>query len=309
MANRRAITLAALVLAIVPVSALGAVRGSFQRTLQVNGPVDLQIYTHSGDITVRAGSPGSVTINAKIHVSDNFFGLFASSNDGAIHEVEQNPPIRQTANMIKIDYPQYSRISIDYDVTVPPDTTLRTNTGSGDQNIRGVRPLVSVHAGSGDITLAELAGGARVETGSGNIHGDSVNGAFDARAGSGDIRVSLGGSGDIRVHTGSGNIELHNVNGGMMVEAGSGDLTADGQQHADWNIRTGSGNVRLRLPRDASFDVDVSTSSGDVTVDHPVNTTVQGKVQEGSRRHIAGKVGNGGPLLKVHTGSGDVHID
>jgi hypothetical protein len=66
--------------------------------------------------------------------------------------------------------------------------------------------------------------------------------------------------------------------------------------------------VTLRLPSDASFDVDISTSSGTVTMGHPVTTTVQGRIQE-SRKSVVGKVGSGGPIVSVHTGSGDVRVD
>jgi len=54
--------------------------------------------------------------------------------------------------------------------------------------------------------------------------------------------------------------------------------------------------------------VDLSTSSGNATIDHPVTTTIQGKVQEGHKT-VTGKVRGGGPLLSVRTGSGDVHVD
>jgi len=65
--------------------------------------------------------------------------------------------------------------------------------------------------------------------------------------------------------------------------------------------------VHVRLPGNAAFDADISTSSGTVDVNSPIEVTVQGRVQE-SRKNIRGKVRGGGPLLSVRTGSGDVHI-
>jgi hypothetical protein len=64
----------------------------------------------------------------------------------------------------------------------------------------------------------------------------------------------------------------------------------------------------LNVPSDAAFDVDISTSSGTVTLGHPVTTTVQGRIQE-SRKSVVGKVRGGGPVVSVHTGSGDVQVD
>jgi DUF4097 and DUF4098 domain-containing protein YvlB len=114
-------------------------------------------------------------------------------------------------------------------------------------------------------------------------------------------------SGDIDVHTGSGNMTVRGIHGGFRAETGSGDITAEGTQTGTWEIRTGSGNLHVRLPADAAFDADISTSSGTLDVDAPITMTVQGRVQE-TRKSIRGKVRGGGPLLTVRTGSGDIHI-
>lgn len=315
MPNRRYIlvTLMAVVIALIaPVSAFSAVRGSFQRTLQVNGTVDLQVLTHSGDINVQAGPAGTVSIRAKIHSGNN--GLMemlgGGVSDPTIHNIEQNPPIRQTGNMVKIDYPGYKNVSIDYDITVPADTRLKIDTGSGNQTVRGLQGGATLHAGSGDLRLDDLNGAVHVETGSGNISANGLAGAFEARAGSGDINVGLNGGGTVRAHTGSGDVRLRGINGELFAETGSGDVIAEGKIAGGWTVHTGSGDVNVRLPGNSSYEVELSTSSGTLTVNDPVTTTVQGKVNEGgNRHHMAGKVRNGGPTLRVSTGSGDVKID
>ncbi len=73
-----------------------------------------------------------------------------------------------------------------------------------------------------------------------------------------------------------------------MREAGSGDITAEGTQMGAWEIRTGSGNVHVRLPANAAFDADISTSSGTLDMDAPITMTVQGRVQE-TRKHDRGQ--------------------
>jgi len=77
---------------------------------------------------------------------------------------------------------------------------------------------------------------------------------------------------------------------------------------AGWQVRTGSGNVEIRLPSQSAFNLEAMTSSGDVTVGDPVEMVVQGNLER-AHRSIKGKVRGGGPLVSVHTGSGDVHID
>ena len=146
------------------------------------------------------------------------------------------------------------------------------------------------------------------QTGSGNVRGHELSGPARIKAGSGDIDIEETGEGDIDIRTGSGNITAKGINGGFHAEAGSGDIHGDGAPKNLWSIRTGSGNVGLHVPQDAAFDVDVSSSSGSVTLGHPVSTTVQGRVQE-SRKSVVGKVRGGGPTISVHTGSGDISVD
>ena len=112
----------------------------------------------------------------------------------------------------------------------------------------------------------------------------------------------------MRLETGSGNIEARGVDGGLRASTGSGNVRVDGSPANSWSVRTGSGDAELRLPQDAAFDLDVSSSSGSVSVNHPVTTTVQGRIEE-SRKSIRGRVRGGGPEISVHTGSGDVRVD
>lgn len=280
-------------------------QGTFDKTLQVNGPVDLEVLTHSGDVTVRAGSSGFVQIHGKIYVGDRWLG---GRRDDDVHAIEQNPPIRQTGNSIHIDYVNYHNISVDYEITVPANTSVRTHSGSGDQTLEGTKGNVDVTTGSGDVKLRGVTGEIHLQTGSGNVRAQEVAGSVRGGTGSGDVEIAEKGPGDIDLHTGSGNIIARGVQGGFRGETGSGDVTAEGTQSGTWDIRTGSGNVHLRLPANAAFDADISSSSGSVTVNSPIEMTVQGRIGD-NRKSIHGKVRGGGPLLRVRTGSGDIHVE
>ncbi len=304
LATRLAI--AAAMTTILTAAALASTpQGTFDRTLQVSGPVDLEVLTHSGDVTIRAGGSGSVQIHGKIFVGDRWF---SGSRQGDVQEIQQHPPIRQDGNSSHIDYVNMRNISVDYEITVPADTTIRTHSGSGDQTVEGTRGNAEIETGSGDVKLRDLTGEIRVQTGSGNVRAHGISGAVKGGAGSGDIEIEETGQGTIDLHTGSGNINVRGIQGAFHGEAGSGDITAEGTQGGNWEIRSGSGNVHVRLPANAAFDADISTSSGTIDVNSPIEMTVQGRIQE-RHRQIHGKVRGGGPLLSVRTGSGDVHIE
>lgn len=280
-------------------------QGTFDRTLQVSGPVDLEVLTHSGDVTVRAGASGTVSIHGKIYVGDRWFG---GRREDDVQAIEKNPPIRQEGNSIHIDYVDYHNISVDYEITVPANTAVRTHSGSGDQTIEGTKGSADITTGSGDVKMRGVTGQIHLQTGSGDVRAQEIAGSVKGQTGSGNIEVAEVGAGDIDLHTGSGNIISHGVQGGFRGETGSGDVTAEGSQSGTWDIRTGSGNVHVRLPASAAFDADISSSSGSVNVNSPIEMTVQGRIGD-AHKSIHGKVRGGGPLLRVHTGSGDIHIE
>lgn len=299
--------LSAAVLALLLMTTLASAseQGRFEKRLQVSGAADLEIFTRSGDVIVRSGPAGSIAITGRIHVGDRWFN---GGKKEEVQEIEKNPPIQQSGNNIRIDYVNRQNISIDYEITAPSDTKIRSKSGSGDQTIEGMHAGVDVETGSGDVQLRDLAGDIRIRTGSGNVRAQGASGPFEARAGSGDITVEEKSKGDVHLETGSGNIEVRGVDGGLRANTGSGNVRVDGIPASSWSVKTGSGNAELRLPQEAAFDLDVSTSSGSVSVNHPVTTTIQGRVQD-ARKSIQGKVRGGGPEISVHTGSGDVHVD
>jgi DUF4097 and DUF4098 domain-containing protein YvlB len=286
-------------------ASFASVIGTFDRSFQVNGPVDMEVLTRSGDVVVHNGSTGTVSIHAKIHSNNSWFG---GDHKAEVQELQNNPPIRQNGNSIRIDYVNMTSISVDYEITVPENTAIRSHTGSGDQTVEGLKGNIDLESGSGDLRLARLTGEMRFQTGSGNVRGREIMGPAKVKAGSGDIEIEETGSGDVDIRTGSGNITVSGIDGGFHAEAGSGDIHGKGQPKNMWSVRTGSGNVHLNVPSDAAFDVDISSSSGSVNLGHPVTTTIQGRVQE-TRKSVVGKVRGGGPTISVHTGSGDVSVD
>jgi hypothetical protein len=292
--------------ALLPAAAAcGQAQGSFRRTLPVTGPVDLEVVTGSGDITCRTGPPGSVSVSARIQASRSVVG---GDPEEVVHAIERKPPIRQAGGAIHIDRPSHDNVSIDYEITVPPDTRLRAHTGSGDQRVHGLRRGIELRAGSGEIEVEGVAGGVRAETGSGNVSASQVAAPVEVETGSGDIHLGLNGPGFVRTHSGSGDVDIRGAVGGLSVETGSGEVAAAGEARAAWSLETSSGDVRLDLGGRTSYNLDVTTGSGDITTARPVQMTVQGRVKDGHRQQLSGFVGRGGPSVKVRTGSGDVDI-
>ena len=201
-----ALLIVALAASLAAFPALAAdSQGHFDRTLTVSGAVDLDVQTGSGDITVRPGDSGKVEIHAKIHA--NGWGDL----DACIQEIEKNPPIEQSGNTIRIGHNEnrdlMRHISISYEVIVPAETKLHTESGSGDQRANGISGPVDATSGSGGVKLNDIGGEVKARSGSGDIELDSIRGGARASTGSGTIRA-IGVAGGLTATSGSGDVKF-----------------------------------------------------------------------------------------------------
>lgn len=303
---KRLLGLALLFTAVLALSCAPALaaEGSFDRTLQVSGAVMMHLKTGSGTIIVRPGSGNTVHVHARI-VSHGWLGL--GGGEDRVAELQKNPPVEQTGNIIRIGYlhdeDMFDNVSIDYTVETPADTTLESSTGSGSQQISGLKGAVRLHSGSGTIRVSNLGAELTAETGSGGVEATDIAGPMTLSAGSGHIRASQTAPGSVSARTGSGGITLEHVKGSLRVSSGSGHITISGEPSSYWRIHTGSGGMDLMLPSGTNFDLDARTGSGGINTDFPV--TMQGSFD---RRHVRGRVGNGGPNLDLESGSGGIRI-
>jgi DUF4097 and DUF4098 domain-containing protein YvlB len=300
--------------------------GKFERTIDVTGPVNLNVATGSGAIEVKASSTGTVRVYGTIKAR----GHGRVSAEEKLQYIEDHPPIESSGNTIRIgrieDAAYQQNVSISYEIQVPTDTTLASRAGSGSQRIDGLHGSVEANTGSGAIVISNIQGNVNAQTGSGSIELHSIAGRLDAHTGSGSIngeriagsisartgsgRISLaqrmveqGSPLDVEAHTGSGSIEVSGVYGSLKASTGSGGIQASGNPVRDWSIHTSSGGVTLEMPHDAAYDLHARTSSGSIRVDQPVEGS--GSI---GRKEMQGKVRGGGSLVEVQTGSGSITI-
>ena len=81
MKSSRWLPMSILIVAVLSLyvpAAARAAEGHFARTLQVSGPVDLEVQTGSGTVDVRTGDSSTVRITGTIRSSNGWF----DSSDG-----------------------------------------------------------------------------------------------------------------------------------------------------------------------------------------------------------------------------------
>jgi DUF4097 and DUF4098 domain-containing protein YvlB len=108
---------------------------------------------------------------------------------------------------------------------------------------------------------------------------------------------------DAEVVTGSGSIEVSGIDGSLHAKTGSGGIRISGNPSGDWDVDASSGSVTLSLDDKSAFDLVAHSSSGKITVDHPVEVT-----GASGKHDLRGKVRGGGRLVDIRTHSGGIVI-
>ncbi len=279
----------------------------FERRFSVSDPLVLDVETGSGSIEIRSGAADEVIVTGRIEVHRRFLWGKPRNADEIVQDIKDNPPVEMDGSRLRVTHVKSwklrNKVSIDYEITIPENAKVIAEAGSGSITVTDVAAYVDVHAGSGSLKLENISGDIKARTGSGSIRAEGVAGAFNAKSGSGSIHLEQIESGDVVVSTGSGSSTLNGIAGSVHASAGSGRISIDGRPEGDWKLDTGSGSVHLTLPSDAAFELDAETGSGGINVDHPL--TPSGKI---SKKRVVGTVRGGGPTLLIDTGSGGIRI-
>jgi len=183
---------------------------TFERSF--TGVTRLDVSTHRGKITITASDEGPVVVTGTITVRR---GLNMPANSAQLAGgVSDHPPVRQQGATVELrppDDPLVDRIvSIDYDVRVPPATTVVAVNDSGAVTVEGIAGSVSVRTQSGNIevtlppatpvTLDATSGSGAVEVDPGILKGTVEKGRARGTVRCGGVALQLTSkSGAIRV--------------------------------------------------------------------------------------------------------------
>jgi hypothetical protein len=184
------------------------------------------------------------------------------------------------------------RDALDVVVTVPTGTPVKVSTYTADITTTGRVGSADLASGVATIKVEDVDGDLRLRVGSGSTDVRFVRGSVQSRAGSGSGRFGEVG-GELSSACGSGDITVELAHGRVRTRAGSGDAVIHAA-HGDVDFVSGSGNVTLGLPAGRSARLDVTTGSGRVESEMPVESKA---------------TSDGPPVqVRIRTGSGDVRL-
>ncbi len=267
-------------LACVLVVAVSASADEWSHRYTVNGRPDLQLRTDDGAIRVESGDRTDVE-------------AVVTTEGWRIGNGEVTVTESQTGDRVSIDVKVphghvLGHHKVQLLVRVPRQADLDVQTGDGGVDVGPLSGKVAVSTRDGHVTVEGLHGDVRLHTGDGSIKAAGLDGRLRADTGDGSMNVS-GRFDVLDLRTGDGHIDAAVEHGSKVGEA--------------WSLQSGDGSIVLRVPDDLSAELEAHTGGGHIDLDSPV--TVSGTV---SRTNVRGKLGAGGPLLRLQTGDGSIRL-
>lgn len=178
---------------------------------------------------------------------------------------------------VRVDYPdrcEDCRVDVRFEVKVPRNVSYKFNSFSsvsGNVNVTGVTGELTARTVSGDTTVNGVSGAVSATSVSGEVHVGKVEGTVSAKSTSGNVEI------EIITLAGAGSMEFASV----------------------------SGDVNVKLPGNLDADVKLSSMSGRLKTDFPLEIE---ESKYGTGRKATGRLGSGSRNLKISTVSGDVSL-
>lgn len=243
-------------------------------TFATPGPTNLRVELGTGECHVRAEQTDTTTVE-----------LVPTHGDSQAQELIDRSTVEQRGDQVVVLVPKGKsslfgrKGEVTASIVVPTGSAIDVQLGSADLDTHGVLGRAKVTAGSGDVSLDEVAD-AEVKTGSGDVRIVTATGSVSAKGGSAEIEIGrvggrfdfLTGSGDvivdeaagpIRGKSGSGDVKLGRAGGAVDILVGSGDLEIGRVEHGRVDAKTGSGDVNVGIANGTAAYLDIVTGSGE----------------------------------------------
>jgi DUF4097 and DUF4098 domain-containing protein YvlB len=296
-----------------------SVSGSFDRSLDVSGPIRLELSNVAGDVSIVGSADGKVHVHGDVRVSSFGFG----SPQKRLDDILARPPVELKGDTLRVgkETTHMRNVAIAYSIEVPRDTEVNSASVSGSQSISGVSGPVVAESVSGTVRAQDIAhevrlsstrGSVTVENCGDDVHANSESGAVVVSNAKGDV-VAHSRSGDVEVRkpggrvdadTASGTVDVHGSDGDVKAHATAGRVTVQGNPSKNnyWDLKTVSGSVNIAVPASASFHLSAGAVTGQISAQVPLMIEEQGK------HSLRARMGDGGGRVEIHTVSGAIEV-
>ncbi|MEJ7713289.1 MAG: DUF4097 family beta strand repeat-containing protein [Pyrinomonadaceae bacterium] len=250
---------------LITVAAVSTQAQDFQKSYQASPDSTLSVKNASGNITIIGDDGNAIVVSAYKEGRDRDRVEIEDLSAGNNVDVRAKYPERCSNDC---------QASVRFEIRVPRQVNINID---------------KVSTASGDIKVSTMRGRVRVSTASGDVRVKDVAGAINASSASGDV-------------------EILNVSGVVSAQTASGNVTAEIAQlegSESMKFSTASGDVAVRMPSNLEAEVEMSTISGKVETDFPLQVEEQ---RHGPGSNARGRLGNNARSLRITSASGNVSL-
>jgi len=231
------------VLAVTMTAGIASAETHKELRFNVGPKAALSVNNPYGSVSVKPATGNSVVVNAvlwsdKVEVDNNFAG----------NRVDLQSHLLPGADA------QSGRV--DYEILVPPDTSLALHSSSGALRAEKIHGDVTLEGAAASVDLRDISDA--------HVHVKTLNGP---------VTLTNVQSGYVEVDSLSGNVTLNGVNGPLVqVISTSGGINylGDFGDHGEYRLTSHSGNIEAVVPDSTSADVSARSVRGEVHDDIPL---------------------------------------
>jgi hypothetical protein len=283
-----------------------------ERTFPVRADGSLSVRTQGGDIVVKtvpdltsARIVARQTIQAKSEAeADELL------KDLVLEITQEGSQLRAHARYAErpkgLRVRSWPPVSVSFEVNLPDTHAVDLATSGGDITVGDLRAAAKVSTSGGDLRFGRMSGAVQASTSGGDIA--LAASAADARLSTSGGDISVGSSaGPLKVTTSGGDIALDGLAGSVQATTSGGEIRARFAQapSAACALVSSGGGIAVVVPPSGGFDLDASTSGGDVRLE---GVTVEARKGAPGKSQLAGPVNGGGVEVRVRTSGGNIRL-
>lgn len=298
-------------LAAAPATLEAKIVRQVEKTFSVQAGGNFTALTQGGDIKISTADVAEVRLTAR--------QTFRADSEKEADEIlaDLTFKVEQQGNNVVVEsryekkptgwfHGNWPPVTVDYTVTVPRNFNLDLKTSGGDVEVGSLKGTVKARTSGGDMKFARIEGDIDAHTSGGNIRLEEGTAVAKLHTSGGDIEVDRAG-GPTSVSTSGGDIELKSVAELVSATTSGGDVYAKITTpiKRDTMLGTSGGRVKISVPQGFGFQLDASTSGGEVDAEGLTLTIERGGI---GKSRLIGSVNGGGPRLKLRSSGGDIVV-
>ncbi len=225
----------------------------------VDGPVNLEVATQGGWITIERGRSDQVTIEMFAERTFSIFGREQSLENQRIVIQHRNNSVKAIA-----DARGQAASTVSFRVTVPEETSSRVTTRDGDINISNLKGNQRIEASGGTVDIRNTEGTTQAKIFGGSMNVAHLNGALHLDIYGGKFTGNHV-NGEARLRSYGGQAQLMNLDGGLLVRSYGGNIVSHINKLGEGvRVESMGGTIDLLLDEDDEFVISAETRNVDL---------------------------------------------